>query len=208
MNMNHDFETPSRLRLERNAWDSFLDSYTLELKLDPSKSPGCTNERISDFLDHVDQARETLLRTPAPDLDAVIEKLKAAWLDDRDVQPWEQAMILSDLRKLSRRPGIDAVPVEPVEQRRVTRRDTAAALGAHKLNGVAMSDEPCDLAAQLLAGIHAWASVMGSGYQDTVDNRKHSLDTEFAGLNPQVKAAAMESLCLQAHLADYFTTAD
>jgi hypothetical protein len=204
MNMTHDFHTPARQRLAQAAWDRILATYVNELASGPDAGSDPTNEAMSDYADRVDQARDWMIRNPAPNIAAVMAKLDAIWFDARDAQPWEQAMILNDLRRLDDAPVVMAPPESPSAERRVTRHDCARALGEHKLNNVSLPESPTDLRNALLSGVHAWLSVLEDAYADQAADNARGIDTQFEHLSAHVKAEAMHSLGLQIQLADYF----
>jgi hypothetical protein len=204
MNMIHDFQTPARQRLAQAAHDRAFAVYSAALADAPQAGPELINEAISDYADRVDAARDRMLRNPAPNIAAVMAKLDAIWFDARDAQPWEQAMILNDLRCLHDAPPVQIVPESPSPERRVTRHDCARALGEHKLNNVSLPESPTDLRNALLSGVHAWLAVLEDAYADQAADNARGIDTQFEHMSAHLKAEAMHSLGLQIHLADYF----
>ncbi len=204
MNMTHDFELPARQHFAQLAWQNAYGAYLTALATEPNGPPDPSDEEIDAFAERVDQAREAMLKCPAPHIEAVNRKLEAIWLDARDAESWEQAIVIADLGRLASAARVLPSPAP-------CRPETPAAavvrhLAAHKLNGRTSLyyEDGTAHAGELLSGIEAWTVMLEQCFDDEQIERNKGGDTNFGNLSAGIMRDAMRSLSYQAALADFF----
>ena len=77
MNMTHDFELPTSRHFAQLAWQNAYGAYLAALATEPADGPpDPTDEEIDAFAERVDEARDRMIKCPAPDAAAVALKLE------------------------------------------------------------------------------------------------------------------------------------